>query len=97
MINILVTLTVKDFSLLAEFERQAVKVMKSHGGELLRAFESHRNDDGSGEEIHLLEFPSQQAFDAYRADPALDKYAELRNKAISQTQVVVSSTLKMYE
>lgn len=97
MINILVTLTVKDFTLLAEFERQAVKVMKSHGGELLRAFESHRNDDGSGEEIHLLEFPSQQAFDAYRADPVLVEYAELRNKAISQTQVVVSSLLKEYQ
>lgn len=96
MINVLVTLTVKDFTLLAEFECQAVKVMQSHGGELIRAFESHRSDDGSGEEIHLLEFPSQAEFDAYRADSVLVEYAELRQKAIVSTAVIISDKIKEY-
>lgn len=96
MINILVTLEVKDFNLLANFERIAVQIMHSHGGSLIRAFESKRNEDESGQEIHLLEFPSESAFADYRSDPRLLEYAELRDRAISSTAVIKSSQVKSY-
>ena len=96
MINILVTIEVKNFTLLADFESKAVQIMQSHGGSMIRAFESQRNEDGSGQEVHLLEFPSESAFVDYRSDPRLLEYAELRDRAISSTVVIKSSQVKSY-
>ncbi len=96
MINILVTLDVKDFDLLTTFENKAAEIMRSHGGDIIRAFETFRNEDGSGQEIHLLEFPNDAAFAAYRSDPQLLELAEIRNKAITSTNVVISSHVKTY-
>ncbi len=96
MVNILVTMEVKDFALLAVFERKAVAIMGAHGGEVVRAFECGRNEDGSGKEIHLLEFPSLVAFESYRSNPLLLKYANLRSKAIESTAIVISTESKEY-
>jgi len=96
MINILVTLEIKSFSLLADFEAKAVQVMRAHGGCIVRAFETVRNDDGSGQEIHLLEFPNINAFNEYRADSKLLEYAELRDSAIAETTVTISDKQKEY-
>ena len=96
MINILVTLEVKSFKLLTAFETKAVQIMSVYGGRLISAFETVRNADDSGEEIHLLEFPSLTAFDEYRLDPQLLASAELRNEAIASTEVVISSEQKEY-
>ncbi len=97
MINILVTIEVKDFNLLASFEKKALKIMKLHGGHILRAFETHRNDDGSGQEIHILEFPNDSAFLDYRANPQLLEHAGLRDKAIKSINVEKSIEHKNYD
>ena len=96
MITILVTLEVKSFALLTDFEAEAVQIIHAHGGCIVRAFETVRNDDDSGQEIHLLEFPSMNAFNEYRADSELLKYAGLRNSAIAETSVVISDKQKEY-
>lgn len=96
MINVLVTLEVKNFTLLSEFETKAVQFMHSHSGRIVKAFETKRNADNSGQEIHLLEFPSIDAFDAYRSNPILLQYAALRNEAIESTSVIISETNKEY-
>ena len=96
MIHILVKLTVKNFTALEEFERQAVAIMKRHGGQLLSVFEACRNEDGSGEEVHVLAFPSDEAFAGYRVDGDLVDLKDLRDRAISHTEVMVSERLKSY-
>lgn len=96
MINILVTLEVKDFHLLSTFENKAAEIMRSHGGDIVRAFETDRNEDGSGQEVHLLEFPNDASFAAYRSDPRLLELTEDRNKAIYSTTVITSSHVKTY-
>ena len=96
MINVLVTIEVNNFSLLSDFESKAVKIMHSHGGGMIRAFETKRNEDGTGQEIHLLEFPNITAFDEYRSNPLLLEYAELRSKAIESMVVVISTEQKEY-
>ena len=96
MINVLVTLEVKNFTLLSEFESKAVQIMHSHSGRMVKAFETERNTDNSGQEVHLLEFLSMDAFDAYRSDPLLLKYAALRNEAIDSTNVIISDKSKEY-
>ncbi len=96
MINIIVTIEVKDFNKLATFENVAVNIMRSHGGDIIRAFETLQNEDGSGQEIHILEFPSETEFLNYRADPKLLEHSDLRDEAIKSISIVKSINTKSY-
>ncbi len=95
MIYILVKLQVKNFDALDTFERQAVKIMDKHSGRMVYALEISQ-EDNKGEEIHLLEFPSEEAFIAYRKDDAHKNLTELRESAITSTEVTISSKMKNY-
>ena len=96
VINILVKLDVKDFDVFDRFEKQASIIMGKYDGRIISAFETERNSDGSGQEVHILEFPSEEAFGNYRKDPALADLAYLREQAISNTSVEVSLRIKDY-
>lgn len=93
---ILVTLEVSDFEALAIFETTAVTIMKKHHGRLVSAFETERRPDGSGQEIHLIEFPNKKSFSEYRKDPELMNNSDIRNKAISKTTIKISIKTKSY-
>lgn len=97
MIHILVRLEVRDFNALDEFEHKAAAIMKKYQGRIVSAFEITHNEDGTGEEIHILEFTDDTAFANYRADSSLAQLADLRSQAISNTQVLISTKLKFYE
>ncbi len=96
MLHVLVRLEVKDFGTLALFEQQAAQIMATYGGQIVAAFETERNADNSGKEVHLLTFPDAAAFDAYRTDPALRALSTLRSQAIADTKVDVSTSSKVY-
>ena len=95
-ITVVVTLEVIDFDLFERFERDAAIIMKQYGGKIVSAFETRHELDGSGEEIHVLEFPSEEAFGRYRADRSLTALSGLREQAISSTKVQISILLKSY-
>ena len=71
MYKLLVTLQVRNFQTLAEFEAQAAHVMAGYNGRIASAFETVRNEDGSGEEVHLVEFPLEEDFIRYKNDASL--------------------------
>ena len=96
MINVLVKLSVRNFGVLEQFEQSASKIMAKYGGRILSAFETRRSDDGTGEEVHLLEFPDEQAFNNYRNDNSLLDLAGLRERAISNAEIKISISLKAY-
>ena len=96
MINVLVRLEVKNFEALEKFEKQAITIMNRYRGRLVSAFETARREDGTGEEVHVLEFPSEEAFALYRGDDSLAELSGLRNQAILSTEVQVSLQPKSY-
>ncbi len=59
-------LTIRAFE---EFERQAVRLIEKHGGALPYALKpvAALPPTGTPDEVHILRFPSQKAFDDYRA------------------------------
>src|SRR5688500_11035668 len=72
------------------FEAHAAEVMKKHGGKLERTVVVF--PDGSPElirEIHVVTFPSENAFAAYRKDERLAKFAHLREQSVVQTELFV--------
>ena len=87
MYKLLVVLQVKDFAALQEFEQRAAAIMAEYSGLIRQAMETSRNEDGSGEEVHLLEFASAESFAQYRADGRHSELTELRDRAISATEV----------
>lgn len=96
MLQILAILDVKDFTAFEAYETFAVATMRQYSGRLVTAFKTQRQADGSGQEIHLLEFPDEASFQNYRNDAALAAKSELRSQAISNTTVVLSTQIKTY-
>jgi uncharacterized protein (DUF1330 family) len=97
MYRVFVLLQVKDFQALELFERKASRIMLDYDGRIADAFETIRNEGGSGEEIHLLEFPNEQNFLDYSEDSRHQTLKQLREDAISATVVKVNLRDKSYE
>jgi uncharacterized protein (DUF1330 family) len=71
------------------FERHAAGVMKEHGGRIERTIVVA--PEGSPEvmkEIHVLAFPTAQAFAAYRNDERLAELAHLREESVIHTELL---------
>lgn len=96
MFRFVVILQVLDFQLLDEFEREASRIMADYQGKIICAFETARNEDGSGEEIHLVEFQREDDFISYRNDPRLLALRDLRAAAISRTEMKTGRAEKLY-
>ena len=96
MHKLLAILQVRDFDALDEFERKASEIMSDYDGRIVAAFETCRNEDGSGEEVHLLEFKNEESFTSYRNDDRHQAVKSLREKAISSTEVKIKLSEKSY-
>ena len=85
---LVVTLTIRPGALDAfrDFETRAAAIMAKHGGAIERAIYIPGD---TAREVHIVKFPSAEAFAAYRADEALTALAELRSAAIAGTEVLV--------
>ena len=96
MYRVLAILKVIDFDALTEFETKASKLMSRYGGRIVKAFETYRNDDGAGEEIHLIEFQNEKCFNDYRSDNWHKENRKLRELAISETKTILDPKEKAY-
>ncbi len=96
MYKVLVIVEVRNFEAFEKFAAKAAAIMANYGGVVVNAFEAFRLDDGSGEEIHLAEFPDADRFERYRQDPRLRALADLRTEAIAATQIKQGLHEKFY-
>lgn len=62
-----------DMALFEEYETQVLSLLESHGAKLL---ERLRSTD-ERQEVHVLQFPDDSAFDAFRVDPTRARLQEL--------------------
>ena len=81
------------------YETLAAKVMRKYGGKIARtvavtagqAAAATGAEDELYKEVHVVTFPSAEAFAAYRQDPDLARAADLRASAIETTQILIGS------
>jgi uncharacterized protein (DUF1330 family) len=90
-VTLVVILTVRCEALDAfrAYERKAAAVMARYGGAIERTVVTA--PDGAGlslKEIHLVTFPDEQAFSAYRRDAELGAVAHLRDAAVVHTEIL---------
>ena len=99
MIHVLAMISAGDAGVegLRNYEARAVRIIRTHGGRLLSAFVPRQHGNlARPDEIHLLEFPSDESFAAYRADPQVQALSALRARAIATTVVYVSGEMIDY-
>jgi antibiotic biosynthesis monooxygenase (ABM) superfamily enzyme len=81
----------------AVFEEAAGQIMARHGGEIERAF---RIGPEAGEdapfEVHIVSFPDDAAYAAYRSDPEILALRDRRNRIIAQTRVLSAEEVGSY-
>ena len=80
-----ITVRREELAVFRDYEALAAQIMLRHGGELEHAYVI---DDGETlRELHVVRFPSDAAFDAYRADPELAARAPDRARAVISTEI----------
>jgi uncharacterized protein (DUF1330 family) len=79
------------------YETEAARIMRRHGGALERVIVLRRADDDPHKEAHLVTFPSEEAFAAYRADDELRALADLRERAVISTDVWLGEDGERYD
>ena len=71
-----------------QFESAAALIMQRYGGKLERRLgRTPQSDSSQPDEVHIITFPDQEAFQRYRADTDLASLANLRASAIRQTTI----------
>ncbi len=68
-----------------EFEQNAFANMAKYGGEVI----SIQRPNNGAHERHLIEFPSEKAFNAYRNGPESISLVDARNACVAKTEVLV--------
>jgi hypothetical protein len=72
------------------FERRAAAVMARHGGAIERTVVVPPARPGDClREVHVVTFPGEAAFAAYRSDRELREIAPLRDESVVGTEVLV--------
>jgi uncharacterized protein (DUF1330 family) len=72
------------------YETQAARIMKEHGGRIERVIVAADTAE-TIKEIHVVTFPDDAAFKAYRQSPQLAGLAPLRDASIVGTDIHIGA------
>lgn len=70
---------------LADYEDRVLALLPAHGGRLISRV---RAVEGGPTEVHVLEFPSEEALSAFSADPAREALSALREHVVRRAEVL---------
>ena len=83
--------------LFTTYEHQAAAIMARYGGAIERTVVlASESPDTPHREVHVVTFPSSNAFDAYRADPAVLALKPMRDASILSTEILVGESGPVY-
>ena len=74
--------------LLIDYEDQVLLLLPAHGARLLTRVRTKDAQEGEPLEVHVLEFPSEQALADYLDDPQRAALASVRERVITRTQLL---------
>lgn len=91
MRRLIAVLTIRDRERFHAYETSAARIMAKHGGAIEHAYALE-----DARELHVVRFPDDAAFDAYRADPELAKLAGDRAIAVISSEIWAATELPPY-
>lgn len=77
-------------------EAEMAPIIYRHGGQIVSASHPSAPRPGDPDEIHILQFPDMQAFDAFRADPDSLSKMEQRRHAIRDARLYITDQFVTY-
>lgn len=81
---------IEAMDLFHQFERHAASIMEKHGGRIEHAITIPPKPGAKSlKEIHVVSFPDEDAFQAYRQDPAVAKKSHWREQAVVSTKIFI--------
>ena len=98
MIQIIALLYASDSGLagLRAFESQAIPILREHGGQLISASTNLDRAAGEADEIHVIQFPSVDAFEAYKNDQRVIDLRSYKETMISKMEVHITNSFHEY-
>jgi uncharacterized protein (DUF1330 family) len=81
-----------------QYEQEAAQIMQKYQGQIEKVIRpiSTEQCQEQPDEVHIVWFPSLGQFELYRQDPDLVKLAELRQSAISRTEIIIGQESNPY-
>lgn len=81
-----------------QFEESVLPLLARHGGRLLyrvrpAADAVIASEIGVPYEVHLVAFPSREAFTAYVGDPERFRYADLKNESVGRSLLIEGAAI----
>jgi len=73
---------------LVVYEDEVLALLPSHGARVVERVRTKGEPVDEPFEVHVLEFESTAAFDAYLADPRRAALADRRDRAVARTEVL---------
>jgi uncharacterized protein (DUF1330 family) len=98
VIQIVVLIKIKSLEKFGDYENKAISIMAEYSGNLISAFRPNEieSTDTEANEVHILEFPSIEKFNAYRVSSKIKSLVNLRDQAIEKTTVYLSNEFINY-
>ena len=81
---------------LRAFESKVIPILREHGGRLISASSYAERKEGEADEIHVIQFPSMRAFDAYKADTRILALQSLKAKMIAKMELHITDQFHKY-
>ena len=81
---------------LRTYEREAIKIAREYGAELISAFVPQNSGENAPDEIHLMTFPSEERLEDYRNDQGRLHLQNEHQDSIADANIYISSDIIEY-
>jgi hypothetical protein len=81
---------------LREFESKVMPILREHKGNLISASFNENNTLEEPDEIHVIQFPSIEEFNAYKIDPRVVELSSLKSKMIKKADIYITNKFFRY-
>jgi uncharacterized protein (DUF1330 family) len=81
---------------LREFESRVIPILREHEGNLLSASYNENKAEHEPDEIHVIQFPSSEHFEAYKSDTRVVALTALRDQMVSKVDMFVTERFHQY-
>ena len=81
---------------LREFESKVIPILREHKGNLISASYNENKTVSEPDEVHVIQFPSIENFEAYKSDVRVVELASLKSEMISKMDVFITNMFYEY-
>lgn len=71
-----------------DYERKVLPLLANYGGSLVSAIRPSSKIAGTPDELHVITFPSKEAFEAYKQNPKRAEFSPIFQQAVEKVRLI---------